>query len=785
MKSKKLQLKIKNLLSKLWPIGFISIVWLVFSWPFFSKGLAPFPSNYLVSFFPPWQYFYKIAPYSSAMPDVLTQLYPWRHLVIESFKNGQFPLWNPYLFAGNPLLANFQSAAFSPLNILFFILPFARAWSLLILFQSFLGMIFMFLFLRELKISRGGSLAGAVSFGFSGFMVVWMTYGTLSLTVVWLPLLLWAVEKSFKKSNIRFLSLISLVSAFSIFSGHFQTSLYVLLTVAAYTIFKFWQTKNLRKLFLTFGFLFLGILLAAPQILPSFELYSQSVRGLSFRQTEAIPLSYLVTLLSPDFFGNPTTQNNWFGHYAEWAGFIGVWPLLLGIWAFLCRRQKREICFFSALGIAALLFAFQSPLADLLVNLKIPVLSTSASSRIIVIFSFSFSVLAGFGIDALSEEWKRKEYFKKFVFYLLSVVFIFAFLWVLLLVFRTLPPDKLIIAKRNLIFPSLIFGVGSAILLGGFLLRKNLRIILLLAILIILSFDSLRFAKKWMPFEPQENLYPPITVIKSLQTEAGFNRVFGNFGNELAVYFHISSIEGYDPLYLKRYKELISAAKNGQIEDLFADRSTVKLEKDGKYSPRLLSLLGVNYILHAKDDGFSPWVFPFWENLDQYDLVYDGPKYQVLKNKNAFPRAILVGNYEVENDDQKIINRLLSDDFQLKNQAVLEEKINEIISLGNGQVKISKYTPNEVELEVNHDAPQLLVLSDNYYPGWLAKVDGQKTKIYRADYSFRAVFVPEGRHLVEFIYDPVIFKAGLVLSGAVILFLATLNIVAILGRKNQ
>lgn len=770
---------------RLWPIIFLIVVWLIFSWPFISKGLVPFPSNYLVSFFPPWQYFFKVPAYNSAMPDVLAQLYPWRHLVIDSFKNGQFPLWNPYLFSGTPLLANFQSAAFSPLNILFFIFPFARAWSFLILSQSLLGMIFMFLFLRELKISRFGSLAGAVSFSFSGFMVVWMAYGTLSLTVIWLPLLLWLVEKSFKKSDIRFLSLIPLIFAFSIFSGHFQTSFYVFLTTVFYTIFKFWQKKNLKKLVLTIGFLFLGILLAAPQILPSFEFYFQSVRGLSFNQTEVIPWSYLVTLLSPDFFGNPTTQNNWFGHYAEWAGFIGIWPLILGIWAFFFRRQKREIFFFFILGILSLLFALQSPLTDLLINLKIPVLSTSAFSRVIVIFSFSFSILAGFGIDALSQEWEKKEHFKKLLFYILSVIFIFAFLWVLLLVFRIFPPDKLIIAKRNLIFPNLILGVGSVILMAGFFLRKNLRIVLLLAILLVLSFDSLRFAKKWIPFEDSNNLYPELTVINILQKEAGVDRVFGNFGNELAAYFHISAIEGYDPLYSRRYKELISAADDGEIGDLFADRSTVKLEKNGRYSPRLLSLLGVNYILHAKDDGFSPWVFPFWENLNQYDLVYDGPKYQVLKNKNALPRAILIDDYEVENDDQKIISRLLSDDFHLKNQTILEGKINEKISSGSGQVKISNYTPNLIEIEVNHDAPQLLSLSDNYYPGWQAKVDGRKTKIYRADYSFRAVFVPEGRHLVEFIYDPVNFKAGLVLSGAVILFLAILNTAAILWRKKQ
>ena len=154
-------------------------------------------------------------------------------------------------------------------------------------------------------------------------------------------------------------------------------------------------------------------------------------------------------------------------------------------------------------------------------------------------------------------------------------------------------------------------------------------------------------------------------------------------------------------------------------------------------------------------------------------------------SERALPRAFLVGDYEVRDDKQEIINRLLSDDFHPENQVTLEGKINEKISSGSGQVEISKYTPNNVEIEVNHDQPQLLILSDNYYPGWAAKVDGQKTKIYRVDYTFRAVFVPDGRHLVEFVYDPAFFKTGLVLSGGAILILAALNAAALLKRRNR
>ena len=54
----------------------------------------------------------------------------------------------------------------------------------------------------------------------------------------------------------------------------------------------------------------------------------------------------------------------------------------------------------------------------------------------------------------------------------------------------------------------------------------------------------------------------------------------------------------------------------------------------------------------------------------------------------------------------------------------------------------------------------MLVLSDMYYPGWKAFVDGEETKIYRADYTFRAIPLNAGTHQVEFVYDPISFKVG-------------------------
>jgi uncharacterized membrane protein YfhO len=76
-----------------------------------------------------------------------------------------------------------------------------------------------------------------------------------------------------------------------------------------------------------------------------------------------------------------------------------------------------------------------------------------------------------------------------------------------------------------------------------------------------------------------------------------------------------------------------------------------------------------------------------------------------------------------------------------------------------------------VTIAVETDQPGYLVLPDAYYPGWQATVDGQPQPIWRANYAFRAVYVPAGQHTVQFVFDPLIWKVGLVVSGMTLLVL--------------
>ena len=115
-------------------------------------------------------------------------------------------------------------------------------------------------------------------------------------------------------------------------------------------------------------------------------------------------------------------------------------------------------------------------------------------------------------------------------------------------------------------------------------------------------------------------------------------------------------------------------------------------------------------------------------------------------------------------DPQEIINTMFLEELSLTKTIVLEKDPQVKLDINKGSAKVEKYLPNEVTINTKADGSSLLFLSDSYYPGWKAYVDNTQTEIFRSDFTFRSVVVPKGEHTVKFVYDPMTFKVGLILS---------------------
>lgn len=773
-------------MKKFLPVLIITLVVLGFFWKFFLQGLLPIPSDTIVGLYHPFRDLY-VENYPSGIPfknflisDPIRQTYPWRELSISILKKIEMPFWNPYTFSGTPLIGNMQSAPFYPLNVLFFIFPFSFSWSILILLQPLLAGIFIYCFLNNLRLNRVACFIGGIIFGFSGFFIAWLEWGTIGHVVLWLPLILLSIDKIFeyynslKISNIKYsprgeagqilnihiknkklinwglIFIFSLMSSF--LAGHLQIFFYLFLFVVIYFIvrwFQYGKKFNVLSVFLIFNILFL--ILTSIQWIPTLQFIIHSARNIDYPGWQKagwfIPWQHLIQFVAPDFFGNPSTLNYWGEwNYGELVGYIGILPLIMAMYALFFRRDKKTF-FFGTVFFVTLIFALENPIARIPYFLNLPFLTTSQPTRLIAIIDFSLAVLAVFGLDYFFNNLK-KNIFYPFCF----LVAILIGLWSIvffgnkLIGFETL--DNILIAKRNLIFPSImLFVTGMLLIFLVFFKRfiKSFTIIIYIIIVGVVIFDLFRFGWKFTPFTKQEYLFPNTKVISYLKKNLGNYRYMTTdsriFPPNFSSIYRLQSVDGYDPLYLRRYGELIAASERGEpnISPPFGFNRIVTPKK---YNSKIMDLLGVKYIL-SLSDLYSP----------KLKKVFQEGQTKIYENRNVLPRAFFVSKRTTVNNKLNAINVIFNESLNLKDTAVVEGLdiiFDKLEKWEIGDIEFVNYSENKVVLETGNVGEGFMVLTDSYYPNWRAKIDGNETKIYRTNYNFRGIAVPSGKHKIEF-----------------------------------
>src|SRR5262249_30223915 len=175
---------------------------------------------------------------------------------------------------------------------------------------------------------------------------------------------------------------------------------------------------------------------------------------------------------------------------------------------------------------------------------------------------------------------------------------------------------------------------------------------------------------------------------------------------------------------------------------------------------RLLDLLGTRFIVEGTGATFHADSAP-----DRFQLIYEADGVRIYRDPTAFPRAFLVQRAEVVAESSGELERLASPDFDLRTTALLERPPSLSLSAQSGgpagTATIVHYAPDQVVVDVDAPVASILVLTDQYYPGWEAEVDGTPTEIMVTDYVFRGVPVNAGRHRVVFHFVPRSFRHGL------------------------
>lgn len=740
---------------------------LLFFLPNLILGKVPIPADSLLGLYHPFRDLSidgynpgKFPVKNPLITDPVLQTYPWRYLVFKNIKEGNFPLWNPYSFSGQPLLANIQSSSFQLTNILFLILPFKIGWAISTILLSVLASLFMFLFLKDIGLSRPASLFGGLILPFSGFFIAWLTWGSIIATVMWLPLILLCLNKIFKTKSVIWLLILTLAVSQVILSGHWQAGLYVFLALVVYLIFLAINHKSLPKLAIGTIYVFLGIVIAAVQILPSLEFINLSARSIDqgyYRERADwfLPIQNLVQLVAPDFFGNPATYNYWgIWNYAEFVSFIGIIPLSLAIYGLTARSLYKG--FFIALGLVALVFGLENPISKIPYSISIPFISSLQPSRIIFLLVFALTGLASIGFDRLLKVKKEKTNLKIFFGPLIVAVILLAIagstIFAKDLFSQTQTLDPPAIAQRNLILPALT----TFALLAITFLRLKIRSLAIILIFAITIFELFRFGYKFTPFSKLSWIFPQTRATSFLLAQEKPFRIMSTdrrimHPNVSAVY-GIESIDGYDPLYLADWNKFVSVWQSQNPNAPLAAFNRIVTPQKIDY--KFIDLVNVKYVL----------TFDEIENPN-FEKVFTEGQTKIYQNKNFLDRAFFVNEVVGAKSDQEEFAKLLNPNFDLKKMATSQEFEFPKQEL-TAQVSFEDYQDQNLTLSVQTDRQAPLILTNVYYPGWKAYIDGQPVPVNKVDFMFQAVLVPQGSHQIEFKYQPDSFYNGLYLSVA-------------------
>ncbi len=561
--------------------------------------------------------------------DVIFWFFPVWKLAVEQIRDGQLPLWNPNLYSGTALFAQWQPGLLDPLNWIHLLGPTARTLTIAQQTSFMIALLGTFCFTRQLGMIRRASIISAVIYALSGYVVARTIYPGLFHIYSLMPTALFLVDRLSKRGRWLDVAFGGLIVAWQIFAAHPQPFIYSSLLIASYAIFcafirrdeKFQIEHFKSQIFFLVrcAMIFVtGILLSAVQLLPAWEVASQSVRQrvpYEFFTWHSIHPITLLTTIIPFFHGQGRSIYHlpywgYYWHHNEAQLYLGVIAISLAISCAFClwRERSRSILFWSSVGVIALLLSlgkYVGPVAWL--TYKIPLLNQFRSpNRHWMEVTMAVAVLSGYAVNHILCN-KANLFARAAQRVAAGLTVICAMVGIFVLwrkdqaeaVIRSLPEMKFLPrgflqqAGTEFYLPIISAALMLTALGAFFRMSHRHRWCLLLAVMIIDFNLYATFAPINNPLKvenfPGKSMPPELTARQSEREPVRYHlmldpheRVFNPYwfyGQEMAT--------GYDPLLNERYLTFSGINEAG--------RSTLSTLLDGR--DRTLDLLNVDYVL--------------------------------------------------------------------------------------------------------------------------------------------------------------------------------------------
>jgi hypothetical protein len=657
------------------------------------------------------------------LQDVVFQMTPWAHQVRESWRSLEVPLWNGLSGTGQPLLANMQSAALSPLRLLALPLPLGYAMAAEAAMKILVALVFMFLYLRR-RYDEVPSGIGAIAFGLGGYTIVWLHFPHATVAV-FLPAVLYAIDLLAEQRTFGRFVFAAMLGPLLLFGGHPETTAHVVFFATVYAVWvAFVELREGRLAFIRTlaGICIVSALLAAPLLVPFLESMRNTVRYVDLKErphaegTAYSDFTSLVPLFQPRFYGTrpgPAWSANAKAEtLCGFAGFLGIaaWFGLLAR-AIVRREWRSREPFF----VIATLMAFailddwpyvSAPFRELfhlalnsrmrLVFMFLAAAQTAALLHHGVVWGSGRPRGPGGRPEAYTTRGRLPVYAT-----IAGGLGILAFLY-----FRTDFPS---VEAKHVALLAMIPSVVTLLLI------VRPRHALVGAALVV---ELWLAGHAWNPVRPLRELYPSTPLIEALHRERG-TQLYRTAGITGALFPNTHALFGIEDA---RVHDAMSNARYAHA--LSAEMTYDPLEYYPKFKDpdaAILDRLNVKWVV--TEPGVT------LQDATRYRLVYSGKDGGIYENRYAWPR--FTGHA--------------------------------------ARIDVLRAANDNYSLRVTAEEPTMIRASIAFWPGWRVTYSGRALKPRLVDGAFIGFMVPKGVGEVRLRYAPVSFWGSVAVALATII----------------
>ena len=692
--------------------------------------------------------------------DVAKYFFWHAHFIKTQFLSGSVPLWNPYYYCGHPFLANPQAFVWYPTTLLFVVLPLPWAFNLDTVLHLYLAALGMYSFIFYLTESRTAGLAAAIVYSLNSYFVDNIVAGHLTMlhTAALLPWIFYLTERAYRAKQPILFATAGLVLGLQILGGEPQNTYYTCLFLTVYYFLRhFLSPRNLRfepfhhclLYFFIIPAVALGI--GAVQILPSLEFLhfcDRSQNTYEFATFMSFPPRNFFTFLvaKPQ---TPRINTNW-----EYSGYFGIFSIILaGVGCITAKQRHHKWSFGIMLSIAmTVMLGFHTPLYQFYYKWLIGIATFRIPARCILIVILCVAVYVGLGVEYLC---KSRLSTKNYSILLIGSAFLFFCL------LRGSHFFHIDVTSKEVLLSITLFIIAFLFLI---FIRFQKNIFFVSILLVIVPFVDLYLTNSSaIPIVSQNQLLQKRHYEDIFENDQGFYRVNLSTGRMRGMRFNYFGINGYTPIALKNYYNFVHAIANVP-ESLRRNTLSPTLSRpDFAFSSKIL---GVKYAMDGEELLTAARVMP------RATLVRDAVVLPQLEDHIAY---IKKADFDPE-QEVLLVSPPPENQFPLS-QKNPRPRTNDVVS-------ITKYRPNRIELRAESENNSYLVLSELYYPGWHAYVDGKEVPILLVDYILRAIPLTPGKHEISFLYRPLSFILGAIITLLFALLLGCVYFLKYLGRMS-